>query len=99
MSSVLDTVLSFSRAHITVLGDVMLDRFVFGDVGRISPEAPIPVIRVAREQAMLGGAGNVARNVVHMGGTAVLISTVGDDETATVVADAAAREPRLTSLF
>ena len=99
MSSLLDTLLSFSKSHVVVLGDVMLDRFVFGDVGRISPEAPIPVMRVSREESMLGGAGNVARNVVRMGGTTVLVSALGDDETASAVISAAAREPRLTSLF
>ncbi len=69
----------FSRARILVVGDVMLDRFIYGTVERISPEAPVPVLRVERETVMLGGAGNVARNVVGLGARATLLSLVGDD--------------------
>lgn len=66
-------------AHVLVVGDVMLDRFTYGKVERISPEAPIPVLRATREVAMLGGAGNVACNIVSMGARASLLSVVGDD--------------------
>src|SRR3546814_8243315 len=52
---------------VLVLGDIMLDRFVYGTVERISPEAPIPVLRIAEETAMLGGAGNVLRNLAALG--------------------------------
>jgi len=69
----------FSRARILVVGDLMLDRFIYGSVERISPEAPVPVLRVERETVMLGGAGNVARNVVGLGARATLLSLVGDD--------------------
>lgn len=69
----------FSRARILVVGDLMLDRFIYGTVERISPEAPVPVLRVERETVMLGGAGNVARNVVGLGARATLLSLVGDD--------------------
>jgi D-beta-D-heptose 7-phosphate kinase/D-beta-D-heptose 1-phosphate adenosyltransferase len=65
--------------RIVVLGDVMLDTFVYGQCTRISPEAPIPVIRIEREDVMLGGAGNVARNIAALGGEAVLIGLIGDD--------------------
>lgn len=65
--------------RVVVLGDLMLDTFVYGDCTRISPEAPIPVIRIEREDMMLGGAGNVARNIAALGGEAVLIGIVGDD--------------------
>lgn len=71
---------AFAGKTVLVLGDVMLDRFVYGAVDRISPEAPVPVIAVERETAMLGGAGNVARNVVALGGKAILIGVVGDDD-------------------
>ncbi len=64
------------------VGDVMLDRFVEGEVDRISPEAPVPVLRVTRRSAMLGGAGNVARNVSALGARAILVGLVGEDETA-----------------
>jgi D-beta-D-heptose 7-phosphate kinase/D-beta-D-heptose 1-phosphate adenosyltransferase len=73
---------SFSRARVLVFGDVMLDRFVYGSVERVSPEAPVPVMTVERTADMPGGAANVARNVAALGGHAVLIGVVGDDEAA-----------------
>lgn len=82
----------FSAARVLVVGDVMLDRFVYGDVQRISPEAPIPVIRADRELAMPGGAGNVARNIAALGGRAVLIGLVGDDGAADLLNDVLAAE-------
>lgn len=65
--------------RIACVGDVMVDRFVFGEVGRISPEAPVPVLARRTEEVMLGGAGNAARNVASLGGLAVLVGLVGDD--------------------
>jgi D-beta-D-heptose 7-phosphate kinase/D-beta-D-heptose 1-phosphate adenosyltransferase len=66
-------------ARVLCVGDVMLDRFVYGHVDRISPEAPIPVLRIDREQAMLGGAGNVVRNLVGLGAAVEFVSVVGRD--------------------
>jgi rfaE bifunctional protein kinase chain/domain len=71
------------RARVLVVGDAMLDRYLFGDVERISPEAPVPVVRVTREEARLGGAANVALNVKAVGARATLITVVGKDEPAT----------------
>lgn len=65
--------------RVLCVGDVMLDRFVYGQVERISPEAPIPILRIERETAMLGGAGNVLRNLVSLGAQAVFVSVVGND--------------------
>ena len=65
---------------ILVVGDLMLDRYWFGDVNRISPEAPVPVVRVVKREDRLGGAGNVARNVVSLGAQATLVGIVGVDE-------------------
>ena len=62
------------------VGDLMLDEFVYGDVSRISPEAPTPVIAVKRSELMIGGAGNVARNLVSLGARCVFVGVVGDDE-------------------
>ncbi|HEY8610739.1 MAG TPA: bifunctional D-glycero-beta-D-manno-heptose-7-phosphate kinase/D-glycero-beta-D-manno-heptose 1-phosphate adenylyltransferase HldE [Roseomonas sp.] len=76
--------IDFGGRRILCLGDVMLDRFHYGRIDRISPEAPVPVVRMADSRAMLGGAGNVARNIASLGGEAVLIGVVG--------ADAAGRE-------
>ena len=70
----------FSRARVLVVGDVMLDRYWFGDVSRISPEAPVPVVHVQRTEERPGGAANVARNVSALDGNATLLAVVGDDE-------------------
>jgi D-beta-D-heptose 7-phosphate kinase/D-beta-D-heptose 1-phosphate adenosyltransferase len=75
-------VAGFADCPVLVLGDLMLDRYVWGDVSRISPEAPIPVVRVDRESTMLGGAGNVARNLASLGARACIVSLVGADDPA-----------------
>ena len=68
------------NARVLVVGDVMLDRYWFGNVERISPEAPVPIVHVQRTEERPGGAANVARNVAALGGQATLLSVVGDDE-------------------
>jgi rfaE bifunctional protein kinase chain/domain len=70
---------SFSRARIAVVGDLMLDRYTFGSVSRISPEAPVPVLEIEDEQARLGGAANVGHNIVGLGATPLMLGVVGDD--------------------
>ena len=69
-----------ARARLLVVGDVMLDRYWFGDVHRISPEAPVPVVKVERSDERLGGAANVARNAAALGAKVTLLSVVGNDE-------------------
>ncbi len=69
-----------AQARVLVVGDVMLDRYWYGPVDRISPEAPVPVVRVTRQEERLGGASNVAFNVVTLGAHASLLTVVGDDE-------------------
>lgn len=69
-----------AAARILVAGDIMLDRYWFGEVDRISPEAPVPVVRVARREDRLGGAANVARNIVALGASVGLLGVVGADE-------------------
>ena len=71
---------SFKAARILVVGDVMLDRYWFGDVHRISPEAPVPVLKVSRVEERPGGAANVARNIASLGAHCTLLSVVGADE-------------------
>ncbi|MEI7739300.1 MAG: D-glycero-beta-D-manno-heptose-7-phosphate kinase [Betaproteobacteria bacterium] len=71
---------SFSSARVLVVGDVMLDRYWYGDVERISPEAPVPVVRIQREEYRLGGSANVAFNVFSLGAKVSLLSVVGEDE-------------------
>jgi rfaE bifunctional protein kinase chain/domain len=70
---------TLSKAHVLVVGDAMLDRYWYGPVDRISPEAPVPVVRVTREEERIGGAANVASNVVSLGAHASLLTVVGDD--------------------
>ncbi|MFN9955363.1 MAG: PfkB family carbohydrate kinase, partial [bacterium] len=70
---------ALSGAEIAVVGDVMLDRYFWGSVHRVSPEAPVPVIDVERESAHLGGAANVATNLLGLGAKPVLCGVVGDD--------------------
>lgn len=69
-----------SHARVLVVGDVMLDRYWFGEVSRISPEAPVPVVRVERTEERPGGAANVARNIAALGASAALLSVVGSDD-------------------
>ncbi|MDS4016355.1 MAG: D-glycero-beta-D-manno-heptose-7-phosphate kinase [Candidatus Accumulibacter sp.] len=69
-----------ATARVLVVGDVMLDRYWFGDVARISPEAPVPVVKIERNEERPGGAANVARNVAALGARVGLLSVVGDDE-------------------
>jgi rfaE bifunctional protein kinase chain/domain len=69
-----------SQVRLLVVGDVMLDRYWFGEVSRISPEAPVPVVKVQRMDERLGGAANVARNAASLGAVSALLSVVGDDE-------------------
>jgi D-glycero-beta-D-manno-heptose-7-phosphate kinase len=82
MSSVVVSRERLASARVLVVGDAMLDRYWFGAVDRISPEAPVPVVRVDREEERLGGAANVALNVKTLGTPATLLTVVGDDEPA-----------------
>jgi rfaE bifunctional protein kinase chain/domain len=68
------------KTRLLVVGDVMLDRYWFGEVERISPEAPVPVVRISAAEERLGGAANVARNITALGARAGLLSVVGNDE-------------------
>ena len=76
---------AIEKARVLVVGDVMLDRYWFGEVERISPEAPVPVVHVAKREDRLGGAANVARNVTALGAQVTLVGLVGQDEAATRV--------------
>ena len=87
-----------TNARVLVVGDVMLDRYWFGDVTRISPEAPVPVVHVQRTEERPGGAANVARNIASLGGKATLLSVVGDDEAGRTLASLLEKE-HVTTLF
>ena len=78
---------ALAQARVLTVGDIMIDRYVHGDVERISPEAPIPILSIRERTAMLGGAGNVARNLVALGARGRFVATVGDDGAAGEVRD------------
>src|SRR5580658_9070570 len=80
------------RARVLVLGDVMLDQFVRGRVGRISPEAPVPVVEFERESYIPGGAGNVARNLAHLKVPTELMGVCGRDYAARQLKELLARD-------
>jgi D-glycero-beta-D-manno-heptose-7-phosphate kinase len=71
---------SFSKLRVLIIGDVMIDNYVWGKVSRISPEAPVPVVSVMRKEQRLGGAANVALNVQALGATPILCSVIGPDQ-------------------
>lgn len=88
----------FAAQRIMVLGDLMLDRFVYGTVDRISPEAPIPVMRVQRETVALGGAGNVVRNLASLGAQVDVIGVAGQDQVGYELAKQFAALPGVTPM-
>ena len=75
-----DAIRRLARTSVLVVGDAMLDRYVYGAVNRVSPEAPIPILSVERDVAMPGGAGNVVRNLTALGSAVAFVSVVGDDQ-------------------
>ena len=75
----------FKNNRIAVVGDVMVDKYLWGSVGRISPEAPVPIVEVEKETERLGGAANVANNVKSLGGWPLLVGVVGDDSNGTLL--------------
>ncbi len=94
-TSLLDWLDKMRGVHVLCVGDVMLDLYVYGAVDRVSPEAPIPVIQIEREDAMLGGVGNVVRNVVALGGSATIVAVRGDDGAGAAIMGLLANESRM----
>jgi len=88
MTPLVEFVARLAGRRVAVIGDVMLDHFLYGQVDRISPEAPVPVVRFDHDEYRLGGAANVARNVATLGGHAALVGLVGEDDTARLLRDA-----------
>ena len=93
------TLPEFNNAKVLIVGDVMLDRYWFGDVNRISPEAPVPVLKVDRVEERPGGAANVARNIAAMGAHATLLSVVGNDEAGACLEDLLQEYDKLSALL
>ena len=89
MESAASKIQQLASARVLVIGDVMLDRYWMGDVDRISPEAPVPIVSVKHTDDRIGGAGNVARNITALGGAASLMGVVGNDAAGRKIADIA----------
>ena len=87
------------NASVLVVGDAMLDRYWFGDASRISPEAPVPVVKVTRTEDRLGGAANVARNSASLEARTSLLAIIGDDEAGTKIMDLLERHPKFVRAF
>ncbi len=79
-SKCLNYIQKFPKSKILVIGDVMVDKFIYGTVSRISPEAPVPVVEITKETYLPGGAGNVSNNISSLGAKVFLVGIVGDDE-------------------
>src|ERR1700709_867289 len=86
---------AIARQTVLCVGDLMLDEFVYGDVSRVSPEAPAPVLAVNRTETMIGGAGNMARNTASLGAHSIFIASIGRDEAAHLIAGKLHHEPRI----
>src|ERR1700749_2121529 len=90
---------AFSRQTVLCVGDLMLDEFIYGEVSRISPEAPAPVIAARRSETNIGGAGNVARNIAALGAKCIFVGLVGEDAAAAELKVALGREPLIESFL
>src|SRR6476469_4440446 len=87
------------RQTVLCVGDLMLDEFVYGEVSRISPEAPAPVIAVQRSETNIGGAGNVARNIASLGARCIFAGLVGEDEAGARLTDDLAQEKLIEAVL
>ncbi len=85
--TIIETFEAFNKLNVLIIGDVMIDAYMWGNVSRISPEAPVPIVSVNTKENRLGGAANVALNVKAMGGNPILCSVIGDDEGSKVFID------------
>jgi D-beta-D-heptose 7-phosphate kinase/D-beta-D-heptose 1-phosphate adenosyltransferase len=99
MFNVEDALKLVGKQTVLCVGDLMLDAFVYGEVSRISPEAPAPVLTVAKSELVVGGAGNVARNIAALGARCIFVGVVGDDEPGRTLRSALGRERGIKSLL
>src|SRR3954467_339930 len=90
---------AMSRQTVLCVGDLMLDEFVYGEVSRISPEAPAPVLAARRSETNIGGAGNVARNIASLGGRCIFVGLVGEDDAGATLKRALSAESRIEAVL
>src|SRR3954471_2830761 len=86
---------AITRQTVLCVGDLMLDEFVYGEVSRISPEAPAPILAVRRNELTVGGAGNVARHIAALGARCIFLGFVGEDDASRTLMRALAAEPSI----
>src|SRR5689334_3599798 len=96
MTTVSGQIEKFTQGRVLCVGDVMLDRFVYGGAQRISPEAPVPVVKVTNSLAVPGGAGNVARNLASLGARCFLLTVAGKDQAGEELRALLQTQPNLT---
>ena len=89
----------FLKQHILVIGDVMIDKYLEGNVSRISPEAPVPIVELNKEFSHAGGAANVAKNINGLGGITTLIGVIGDDKEGHTLSTLFDRDTRINQQF
>lgn len=99
LSKIRQAVKALAGHRVMIVGDLMLDHYLIGQCDRISPEAPVPVVRVRDENVVLGGAGNVARNIAALGGSPLLIAAVGNDPDGKILQDLCVRADIATRLI
>jgi rfaE bifunctional protein kinase chain/domain len=87
LNTIQDTFKAFNKLNVLIIGDVMIDAYMWGNVNRISPEAPVPIVAINKKENRLGGAANVALNIQAMGANPILCSVIGDDDGAVVFFD------------
>lgn len=90
---------SFNDKKILIIGDIMIDAYIFGQVERISPEAPVPVLNIAEREYRLGGAGNVAKNILSLGATPIMCSVIGNDENAIILRSLLTKKNKISDKY
>lgn len=90
---------SFNDKKILIIGDIMIDAYIFGDVDRVSPEAPVPVLNLTEKDYRLGGAGNVAKNIKALGASPIMCSVIGNDENAIILRSLLTKKNKISDKY
>ncbi len=99
MIDIRNTFKSFNDKRVLIVGDIMIDAYIFGEVHRISPEAPVPVLNVNEREYRLGGAGNVAKNIRSLGATPIMCSVIGNDENAIILRSLLTKKNKISDKY
>lgn len=99
MINLKDTFKSFTDKKVLIVGDIMIDAYIFGEVHRISPEAPVPILNVKEREYRLGGAGNVAKNIRSLGAIPIMCSVIGNDENAIILRSLLTKKNKISDKY